>query len=97
MAVITGHQLHVKYQGDSDVTLQMIAESSAITQRPDYIYGLIHSANMKSANKFHLKLLKGRDTSYVGYRTEFQVAWNNMRLTGGDNYISPDDIASQMT
>lgn len=89
IAVITGHQLHVRYKGMEDVSLQMAAESTGITQRPDLIYGLIQSPNMRVDKKFACKLLKGRDTGDVEYRTEFGIDWKHMRLTPYDNMIDP--------
>lgn len=85
--VLTAHQLHVRYKGLDDVTLQMISESSAITQRPDMIYGTIHSDAMKQENKFEMKLLKGRDTGGVGDRTSFEIDWKHMNLTAKNNII----------
>lgn len=80
IAVITAHQLHVRFKGLDDVTLQMISESSAIAQRPDMIYGLIHSDAMKKEHKFEVKLLKGRDTGGVGDKTSFEINWKHMNL-----------------
>lgn len=94
LAVITAHQLHVKYKGQEDVTLQMIAESTAITQRPDYIYGIVQSEMQKPQNIFDIKLLKGRDTGQVGYRTTFEVDWRHMALIPKQNLIDPIGLIS---
>ena len=87
LAMITAHQLHVKFKGDADVTLQMISESSAIAQRPDMIYGLIHTDIHHQEKKFQCKLLKGRDTGGVGDKTEFEINWERMNLIPYDNII----------
>lgn len=92
MSVITAHQLHVKYKGMDDVNLSMVAESSAITQRPDLIYGMIQSDDMRRNRKYQLKLLKGRDTGGVGDKTTFDIDYQHMRLRPYDDIVDGNVI-----
>jgi replicative DNA helicase len=89
IAMITAHQLHVRYKYADDVSLQMLAESTGITQRPDTFLGIIHSDQQRVEKKFSLKLLKGRDTGQVEYRTNFDIDWNHMRLTAKNDIVDP--------
>jgi hypothetical protein len=92
IAFITAHQLHLKYKGMNDVGLQMLAESSGITQRPDYFLGLIQDPEMKQLNKYEVKNLKARDSGELEHRTTFAIDYQHMRLTGATDSIEPMHI-----
>ena len=92
LAVITAHQLKVKGFGLSDITLDMMSESSGLTHRADNVYAIIQPPKFKLERKYHLKNLKTRDSEFKDYRIEFKIDYDKMRLTEVGSMITPEEM-----
>jgi replicative DNA helicase len=73
LAMVTAMQVGKDNFGAGDITLQDIAESKAIVETCDMMFGIIRTDAMRKENKYILKLLKMRDGGFKWERTHFEL------------------------
>lgn len=91
-AWITAHQLKGDSFGAEDLTLSSMSESRGLAHRPDNIWGLIQTPQMKLDNRYHLKNIKSRTGKFKNYRNELIINYDNMKLMESGRHIQPNEI-----
>jgi hypothetical protein len=91
-AIVTAHQLKISGYGADDLTLNMIGESSGIIHKPDNIFGIIQSAQLKMERSYVLKNLKGRESAYKHYYIKYKIDYNYMRINEIEGMIEPGNL-----
>lgn len=90
--IMAPHQIKIGAYSADDMTLSAGAESSGVIHPVDNIWGIVQSHEMKMNNQFQLKNLKSRDSGFKDYLTSFSIAYNNMRITGLNDMIEPEQL-----
>jgi len=79
--VISATQLNRSGFDSTDVRMDNVAESAGLLHTVDFLFGIIQDTAMNLARIYHLKILKIRDGSAKGLRSEFAIDYGHMRIT----------------
>ncbi len=92
-AIITAHQVKVNNntKGASSMSLSSMSESTGISFRPDYIFGINQTPQMKFNNTYVMNNIKSRDARYKDFSTTFEIDYSKMRLIGKGDNLPPDN------
>jgi hypothetical protein len=78
--VLTASQFNRGAYSNSDVTLEHIAESSALIHTVDCLMGIIQDEMMYAASEYYLKCLANREEGYKNSKKRFTVSYDFMRI-----------------
>jgi len=91
--VLTATQFSKGAYSNSDVTLEMISESSGLIHTVDSLFGIIQDEIMYMNQEYFLKNLANRDDGYKNSKKRFTINYDFMRITED---LNSEIIQSQM-
>lgn len=86
LCLITAMQVQKDNFGASDITLADIAESKAIVETADTMFGIIRTDAMRREGKYLLKLLKLRDGDFKWEKTHFSLNKEYLAIEGDTRF-----------
>jgi KaiC/GvpD/RAD55 family RecA-like ATPase len=78
--VLTASQFNRGAYSNSDVTLEHIAESSALIHTVDCLMGIIQDEMMYAASEYYIKTLANREEGWKNSKKRFIVSYDFMRI-----------------
>lgn len=78
--IVTATQANRSAFDSNDITLSNIAESAGLIHTADTMYGIIQDADMRTDNKYYVKILKIRDGEGKNSKVEMHIDYKKMKI-----------------